>query len=101
MTHMLYGKIVLCVVILLAIHLWLIRKLSQLRTYLKSLKMRSDLLYDVFGTFRLKLYIFWILFAFWFVARAFELQSRIGILILPGIGRNSLHSMLNRIWETD
>lgn len=72
MTHLLYGKAILCVVILLAIHLWLMKKLRQLHQYLKSIKLKNRTFGDVFATFRLKIYAFWMLFVLWFVARAFE-----------------------------
>lgn len=74
MIHTLYIKAILCVIILLAIHLWLMRKVGQLRCYLQSLKLKARTLGNVFTTFRFKIYAFWLLFALWFVARTFEAE---------------------------
>ena len=74
MMHALYGKAILCVVLLLGIHLWLMRKLRQLRQYLMSLKLKHRTFGDVFGAFRIKIYAFWLLFALWFTARAFNIE---------------------------
>ena len=74
MTHVLYGKAILCIIILLAIHLWLMKKVHQLRDYLKSIKLKNRTFGDIFARFRSKIYIFWLLFALWFVARAFEAE---------------------------
>ena len=74
MIHTWYIKAILCVGILLAIHLWLMKKVRQLRGYLKSLKLKNRTFGDVFAAFRFKIYIFWLLFALWFVARAFDAE---------------------------
>ena len=72
MMHALYVKAIFCIIILLAVHLWLMNKLRQLYQYLKAIKLKNRIFGDIFATFRFKIYVFWLLFALWFVARAFE-----------------------------
>lgn len=69
---MVYTKAVFCALILLVIHIWLMRKVRQLRCYLTSLKLKNRAFGDIFSSFRFKIYAFWLLFALWFIARAFD-----------------------------
>jgi small-conductance mechanosensitive channel len=74
MTHILYGKIILLVVILLVAHIVLMKKVQQFRCYLKSLAIEKDILRNSFKGFRFKVYTFWLLFVLWFTTRAFGIE---------------------------
>lgn len=79
MTCSLYWKAVLGLTVLLVSHVWLMRKVQQLRCHLKSLKIEGGILQDIFVAFRLKIYAFWALLVLWLISRAFdaELLTRI------------------------
>ena len=72
--YALYGKAIVCLIILLTIHLWLMKQVRQLHQYLTSLKLKHRTFGDVFDSFRFKVYTFWLLFALWFIARAFDVE---------------------------